>query len=118
MASIYDGGSRSHAAKLGGVGLQVIRDWVLRFNADGPAGLIDRKAPGAAPKLTARQMQALVDVLERGPIPAIHGAARAVGRGMEERGVLKLRTWFDHRSASQPAVPGTESPRRTSGAGE
>ena len=43
---------------------------------------------------------------------------RAVGRDMEERGVLKLRTWFDHRSASQPAVPGTESPRRPSGAGE
>jgi len=30
----------------GGVGLQVIRDWVLRFNAHGPDGLVDRKAPG------------------------------------------------------------------------
>jgi hypothetical protein len=35
----------------GGVGLQVVRDWVLRFNAEGPAGLIDRKAPGPAPLL-------------------------------------------------------------------
>ena len=42
----------------------------------------------------------------------------AVGRDREERGVLKLRTWLDRRSASQPAVPGTESPRRRSGAGE
>ena len=41
LASIYDGGSRSHAAKLGGVGLQVIRDWVLRFNANGSGG-VDR----------------------------------------------------------------------------
>ncbi len=49
---------------------------------------------------------------------AWNGAARAVGRDMEERGVLKLRTWFDHRSASQPAVHGTEAPRRNSGAGE
>ena len=76
LASIYDGGSRSHAAKLGGVGLQVIRDWVLRFNADGPADLIDRRAPGAEPKLTPNQMQALVDILEQGPIPAIHGVVR------------------------------------------
>lgn len=37
LAVIYDGGSRSEAATTGGVGLQVIRDWVLRFNAEGAA---------------------------------------------------------------------------------
>lgn len=36
LALIYDGGSRRSAAQLGGVGLQIIRDWVLRFNAHGP----------------------------------------------------------------------------------
>ena len=46
IAAIYDGATRTEAAKIGGVGLQVIRDWVLRFNAHGPDGLIDRKAPG------------------------------------------------------------------------
>ena len=46
LAIIYDGGKRSDAAALGGVRLQVIRDWVLRFNTSGYAGLIDRKAPG------------------------------------------------------------------------
>ena len=46
LAVIYEGGSRSDAARLGGVTVQVIRDRVLRFNADGPDGLIDRKAPG------------------------------------------------------------------------
>ena len=76
LASIYDGGSRTHAARMGGVGLQVIRDWVLRFNADGAAGLIDRKAPGAEPKLASPQIQALVDILEQGPVPAIHGVVR------------------------------------------
>ena len=44
LAAIYEGSSRSDAARIGGVGLQIIRDWVLRFNAEGPAGLIDRKA--------------------------------------------------------------------------
>ena len=46
LAEIYDGGRRTDAARIGGVGLQVIRDWVLRFNADGPEGLIDGKAWG------------------------------------------------------------------------
>jgi len=32
LAEIYDGGARSDAARMSGVGLQVIRDWVLRFN--------------------------------------------------------------------------------------
>jgi putative transposase len=45
LAVIYDGGSRTEAARVGGVGLQIVRDWVLRFNAEGPAGLVDRKAP-------------------------------------------------------------------------
>jgi hypothetical protein len=30
------------------VTLQIVRDWVLRFNAHGPDGLLDRKAPGPA----------------------------------------------------------------------
>jgi hypothetical protein len=36
------------AARLGGVGLETVRDRVLRFNRHGPDGLIDGKAPGAA----------------------------------------------------------------------
>ena len=40
LAAIYDGGRRTDAAKLGGVTLQIVRDWVLRFNAEGPEGLI------------------------------------------------------------------------------
>ena len=76
LAIIYDGGKRSNAAALGGVGLQVIRDWVLRFNADGPQGLIDRKAPGQTPKLNAYQRAALARLVEDGPIPATHGVVR------------------------------------------
>ena len=46
--AVRDGGSRTEAARIGGVGLQIVRDWVVRFNAEGPAGLVDRKAPGKA----------------------------------------------------------------------
>ncbi len=43
LGVIYDG--RSDAARFAGVGLQIIRDWVLRFNAEGPEGLKNRKPP-------------------------------------------------------------------------
>jgi transposase len=76
LATIYDGGSRSDAARGGDVTLQIVRDWVERFNAEGPDGLIDRKACGPTPKLDAAQRKALVDLVERGPIPSVHGVVR------------------------------------------
>ena len=76
LAEIYDGGARSDGARVGGVGLQVIRDWVLRFNADGPNGLIDRKAAGPSPKLNREHRRALAEMVEGGPIPAVHGVVR------------------------------------------
>jgi transposase len=76
LAEIYDGGSRTDAARIGGVGLQTVRDWVLRFNALGPDGLIDRKAPGNSPKLSDAQRDAMAKIVESGPIPAIHGVVR------------------------------------------
>ena len=76
LAEIYDGGSRGDAARIGGVGLQTVRDWVLRFNEGGPDALIDPRAPGKAPKLSDPQRQALAQVVESGPIPAVHGVVR------------------------------------------
>ncbi|GIX11442.1 MAG: hypothetical protein KatS3mg116_3350 [Elioraea sp.] len=76
LAAIHDGGTRSEAARLGNVTLQIVRDWVQRFNAEGPAGLLDRKAPGPRPRLTDDHRKALAARIDRGPIPAIHGVVR------------------------------------------
>ena len=73
LAEIYHGGSRTAAARIGGVGLQIVRDWVVRFNAQGPDGLLDGKAPGKRSLLNDAQRRALVETVERGPVPAIHG---------------------------------------------
>jgi transposase len=81
LAEIYDGGARSDAARIGGVGLQTVRDWVLRFNAIGADCLKNGKAPGQTPKLNALQRQALAAVLEAGPIPAVHGVVRRRPKG-------------------------------------
>jgi transposase len=67
--------ARSRAAQVGGVGRQIVRDWVERFNARGPEGLIDGKALGNKPKLSDAQRQALAEIVEKGPSPEIHGVS-------------------------------------------
>src|SRR5919112_3226466 len=76
LAVIYEGGSRSQAAEIGGVSLQTVRDWVLRFNAHGPDGLLDGKAPGQPSILSGEHRQRLSEMIESGPIPAVHGVVR------------------------------------------
>jgi len=48
LAEIYDGGSRTDAARVGGVGLQTVRDWVLRFSGRGPELLPLHSVQGVA----------------------------------------------------------------------
>ena len=76
LSAIYDGATRTEAAKIGGVGLQIVRDWVLRFNARGPDGLRDGKSPGQPSRLNDTQRQAIARMIESGPIPAVHGVVR------------------------------------------
>jgi putative transposase len=76
LAEIFDGGSRSDAARIGGVGLQTIRDWVLRFNAKGAEGLKDGKAPGQPSLLKDEHRRALAQKIEDGPNPAADGVVR------------------------------------------
>ena len=60
----------------GGVTLQIVRDWVMKFNAHGPNGRIDKKAPGQPSKLEDTHRAALAKIIDEGPIPAIHGVVR------------------------------------------
>jgi len=121
VAAIYDGMNRAAAAAVGGMDRQSLRDWVHRFNADGPDGLVDHKAPGAAPKLSAAQKAALAELVEAGPDPEADGIVRwrrvdlqAVIRdrfGVEyhERSVSRLlhELGFAHLSA-RPRHPGQD----------
>lgn len=125
LAAVYDGGSRGDAARIGSVGLQTVRDWVLRFNAAGPDGLVDGKAPGQTPKLNDAQRQALVQIVESGPIPAIHGVVRwrlvdlaqwvweefqisiskqTLSRELRAMGFRKLSARPRHQAQNEPAL--------------
>ena len=76
LAAIYDGATRTEAARIGGVTLQIVRDWVVKFNSHGPDGLIDRKAPGQSSRLNDKHRAAIAKMIEDGPIPAVHGVVR------------------------------------------
>src|SRR5512134_2494981 len=76
IAAIYDGMSRAAAARLGGMDRQTLRDWVHRFNAEGPSGLSDRTAPGAAPRLTGEQEAELASLVDTGPDLETDGVVR------------------------------------------
>lgn len=67
IAAVYDGASREDAARLAGMGRQILRDWVERFNDGGPAALIDRAAPGNPRRLTPQQDCDLARIVEAGP---------------------------------------------------
>jgi transposase len=51
LAAVRDGMDRAGAAKVGGMDRQRLSDWVHRFNALGPEGLIDKYTEGPKPRL-------------------------------------------------------------------
>ena len=102
LAEIYDGAARGDAATVGGVTVQIVRDWVVRFNAKGPAGLLNVKSPGKRPKFDDNKRQALRLLVEKGPIPAVHGVMRG--------GLRDLARWIlqDYRISLEESTLGRE----------
>jgi putative transposase len=67
---------RGSAAKIGGMDRQTLRDWVHRFNASGPDGLIDSWTEGPKPRLSQEQMAAFAQIVEAGPDREKDGVVR------------------------------------------
>jgi transposase len=76
IAMIFEGTSRLDAARQTGMDRQTLRDWVHRFNEAGVNGVVSRKPPGAAPKLTEAQMAELRELVIAGPDPKTHKVIR------------------------------------------
>jgi transposase len=76
IAAVLDGASREEAAKIGGMDRQTLRDWVIRFNEQGPSGLVNIPSPGVPPKLAQEHKAFIARLVEEGPIPAVHGVVR------------------------------------------
>ena len=76
LAAVYDGMDREEAARIGGMDRQTLRDWVHRFNEQGPDGLINIKPSGRPSKLSAEQKEELRQLVEAGPDPEKDGVVR------------------------------------------
>ena len=64
IAAVLDGSSREEAAKIGGMDRQTLRDWVIRFNEEGPDSLVNKSSPGAPGKLTEEHKAFLVRLVD------------------------------------------------------
>lgn len=89
LAAVLDGMSRSEAARIGGMDRQTLRDWVHRFNAQGPDGLRDIHAGGARSRLSSKQKAELAQIVETGPDPDVDGVVR--WRRIDLQRVIKER---------------------------
>ena len=122
LAAVLDGMNRTDAARIGGMDRQTLRDWVHRFNADGPEGLKDNWANGSVSRLSPEQQAELADLVETGPDRAVHGVVRwrrvdlqrliaeRFGVTYHERTIGKLlkALGFSHISA-RPRHPGQDA---------
>jgi transposase len=76
LAAVRDGMDRGSAAKIGGMDCQTLRDWVHRFNASGPDGLLDQRTEGPKPRLSQDQLGELAQIVEAGPDREKDGVVR------------------------------------------
>jgi transposase len=93
LAGALDGMSREQAAEIGAMDRQTLRDWVHRFHTNGPAGLINGKAPGPRPKLSPEQKQELKRIVETPPDPIKDGIVR--WRCVDLRRIIQERFGVD-----------------------
>jgi transposase len=112
-------------AAIGGVGLQTVRDWVLRVDARGPDGRLDGKAPGQPSILSDERRKRLSGVTETGPILAVRGVVRwrladlmrfvwygyqsnfskqTISREVRALDFRELSVWRRHHAKSEAAV--------------
>ncbi len=122
LAAVLDGMGRADAARIGGMDRQTLRDWVHRFNAQGPDGLKDIRSKGQPQRLSAEQLAAFSEIVETGPDRAKDGVVRwrriDLKRVIEERfgvvyhertiGKILAQIGFSHISA-RPRHPGQKA---------
>jgi transposase len=75
IAAALEGMSREAAARIAGMDRQTLRDWVIRYNRGGPAGLSDHWGDGRPCRLTQGEQATLKAIVLRGPDPEVDGVS-------------------------------------------
>ena len=94
LAAVRDGMDRGEAARIGGMDRQTLRDWVHRFNAAGPDGLIDNWTSGPTPRLSPDELAEFAKIVETGPDRKVDGVVR--WRRIDLKRVIAMRFGVDY----------------------
>jgi transposase len=112
LALVLEGVDRTSAAETCGMDRQTLRDWVHRYNAEGLAGLSNRRPPRRPRRLDQNQVRELAAWVEAGPDPARDGVVRwrrqdlrrrialAFGVELHERTIGKYLAMLGYRRLS------------------
>ena len=101
IAVVLDGHPREDAAEACGMDRQTLRDWVHRYNAEGIAGLSNRRAPGPTPRLSAGQEAELDRWVEDGPELERDGVVRWRCRDLQARIEREFGARFHERTVGK-----------------
>jgi transposase len=101
IALALDGQSREEAAMSCGMDRQTLRDWVRRYNAEGMAGLVNRRAPGPAPRLSAEQEVMVDRWVEEGASLERDGVVRWRCVDLQDRIEREFRVRFHERTVGK-----------------
>ena len=101
IALVLEGCSREEAAGSCGMDRQTLRDWVHRYNAEGIAGLVNRRAPGPIPRLSNEQEDLVVRWVEEGPELERDGVVRWRCRDLQERIRREFRVSLHERTVGK-----------------
>src|ERR671910_1917856 len=101
LANALDGMSRGAAARAAGTDRQTLRDWVHRYNAEGVAGLSNRRAPGPTPRLSDGQEAELARWVEKGADLERDGVVRWRCRDLRARIEHEFGVRFHERTVGK-----------------
>jgi hypothetical protein len=109
---------RGATAKIGGMDRQILRDWVHRFNASGPQGLVHNWTEGPKPRLSAEQLAQLAQIPDREKdgvvrLGSTSNASSPSGSGLTSMSAMSGS--FCRNSASPTSARGRAIRLRTSG---
>ena len=119
LALVLEGYKRGEAGKLCGMDRKTLRDWVLRYNAEGIAGLCNRIAAGPKPRLTPQQEAAVAELVRKGPDLRGRGSLAPGGSCPRDQGAVQcdFGRAQRRRDAAPPRVPALVGAASPSAAG-
>lgn len=102
LALVLEGCDRTQAARQCGMDRQTLRDWVIRYNAEGVPGLSDRPhAGGPTAKLTEMEGAQRARWVREGPDRAEDGVVRGRLRDLRARILARFFVVLDERSVGR-----------------